>query len=100
MSSGDRIPYEVLAVQVGMAKHALCGNANADHESFRAACERAKSQRLTMPPSVRALVEAARAMLHGMASDIDGSEIAPALGDVERLCNTLAAVEAEQETQP
>lgn len=39
MSDGERTPYEVLAVQVGTAKLALCGNANATHEEFRAALD-------------------------------------------------------------
>lgn len=39
MSEGERTSYEILAVQVGMAKQALCGNANATHAELRASCE-------------------------------------------------------------
>jgi hypothetical protein len=31
MSSGDRTPYEILAVQLGMAGQAINGNANIEH---------------------------------------------------------------------
>lgn len=42
MSSGERTPYEILAVRVGMMAEALCGNANATHAEIRAGIEALK----------------------------------------------------------
>lgn len=70
MSTGDRDSYDVLAVQVGMAKRALCGDVDAKHDDFRRECERA--------PLKNRVVEAARTVAE--ARECDGiSEVCVAI---------------------